>query len=807
MNQVHAPYNFPSPRTNYKSQGIGSSLVVKVMSPSKTKPDDSALPPQPINLLKDAIPPASYEPFYQNYETGVPIALDMGTSSWKVGVTNSSEPNNVFPSIVSKYRDRKAAKTLTIVGNECFLDASVKQAAKNPYDGQFVTNWDYVETLLDYSFEHLSVTSNNGKVNNPIILTESVCNPLSQRKQMYELLFEAYQVPQIAFGIDSLFSYYYNSSGASDGIVVNVGNEQTQVIPVIQGKGILSQTKRIDWGGNSCQTFLAKLLSLKYPYFPSKLTQYHTTNLFKDYCYVAKDYQEELKHYLDIDFLEHNDILTQYPVDLSAQPEKKKSEEELARQTQRRREQGIRLQAQARQKRMEKLIQKQEEWEYYTKFQQDFGSLPNGEWLEKLQIEGFDDFDDFKKFMTNLEKSLKKVNQDHLDNDADDGNEDPADPNSAWPLVDIPDDQLTEDQIKEKRKQRLLKGNFEARAKSKELKRQQEEAKIQYEKEQQEWRDRDLEDWCSTKRIELAELTNKYFERNKLMEAFKDRKSLAAQERMKNIASLANDESGSTNAASRKRRRNANATIDNDPNDNFGANDDDWGIYRDITNANLVEEQEGTYNSIQSIEEDLLKYDPNFHHEDTLEASRTFDWKNLVLHKFIHGPRPNVTLAMQSQGLDADQIANHPDIIQKSHQMHLNIERIRVPEIFFEPHIAGLDQAGITEILSDLLLRRMDGKFAPGGQSYSLIQDVFLTGGTAKLRNFVERVTADFTSFLPAGAPLKVRLANDPETDAWRGMQKWSKTDEAANSYVTQKEYEEYGPEYIKEHGLGNVRL
>lgn len=774
------------------------------MSPSKTKSEEVELPPQPIHLLKDATPPANYEPFYQNYERGVPIAIDMGTASWKIGLTNSPDPNNVFPSIVSKYRDRKAAKTLTIVGNDCYYDASVKQAAKNPYDGQFVTNWEYVETLLDYSFEHLSVTSNNGKVNNPIILTESVCTPLSQRKQMYELLFEAYQVPKVAFGIDSLFSYYANSSGNSDGLVISAGNEQTHIIPVIQGKGILTQTKRIDWGGNSCQNYLTKLLALKYPYFPSKLNQHHTTNLFQDYCYIAQDYQQELKTYLDMDFLENNDILTQFPVDFTAlQPEKKKTEEELARQTQKRREQGKRLQEQARIKRTEKLLQKQEEWDYYTKFQRDFSDLPPKELVEKLKIDGFDDLDDFKKYMANLEKALKKVHQDHMDND--DGEDDNADP--TWPLVDIPNDQLTEEQIKEKRKQQLHKGNFEAREKSKELKRQQEEAKIQYEKEQQEWRDRDLEDWCSTKRIELAGLTNKYQERIKLMEAFKDRKSMAAQERMKNIASLANDENGSTNAASRKRRRNAGATVDNDPNDNFGANDDDWGIYRDITNVNLEEEQEETHQAIREIEEELLKHDPNFHHEDTLEAAQTFDWKNLILHKFIHGPRPNISLAMQSQGLEADEIANHPDIIQKSHQMHLNIERIRVPEIFFEPHMAGLDQAGITEILSDLLLRRLDGNFSPGGQSYSLVQDVFLTGGTAKLRNFVDRVTRDFTSFLPVGAPLKVRMANDPETDAWRGMQKWSNTEEAANSYVSQKEYEEYGPEYIKEHGLGNVRL
>lgn len=66
------------------------------------------------------------------------------------------------------------------------------------------------------------------------------------------------------------------------------------------------------------------------------------------------------------------------------------------------------------------------------------------------------------------------------------------------------------------------------------------------------------------------------------------------------------------------------------------------------------------------MEDELLQYDPNFHHEDTFAAASTFDWKNLVLHKFIHGPRPNITIAMQAEGLLPDEIASHPEMIRKT---------------------------------------------------------------------------------------------------------------------------------------------
>lgn len=368
------------------------------MSPIKVKPEEEVFPPQEIHLLKDAnFGDTSYqEPFYNNYQPHVPIAIDLGTSTWRVGLTNSSEPNNIFPGLISRYRDRKALKTLTIVGNDVYSDSVLRSTIKTPFDGPLITNWDYIEFMLDYSFEHLGVTSDNGKLNNPIIMTEPITCTHNQRKSMYELLFEAYQVPKVSFGIDSLFSYYANSSGKSSGLVIGAGNQATSIIPVLNGKGIMSQAKRIDWGGDQLQQYLSKLLTLKYPYFPSKLNSNHTTNLFKDYCYVLKDYQQEVSHILDMDILESKDVVVQAPVEIAVTNEKKKTDEELAEQAAKRKEQGKRLQKQAQEKRLEKLAQKQEEWDYFSKFKEDNSELSSEEFESKVIANGFDDLDDFK---------------------------------------------------------------------------------------------------------------------------------------------------------------------------------------------------------------------------------------------------------------------------------------------------------------------------------------------------------------------------------------------------------------------------
>lgn len=771
-------------------------------TPRTTMSDD--LPPQQVHPLREPQAPLALEPFYSHYHADVPIAIDMGASAVRIGLTNSADPLNVFPALVARHRDRKSNHTLTLVGNDIYREAAhistLRSSARSPYDGALITNWDSTEAILDYSLEHLSVASSTGALTNPVIMSEPVGCPASQRRGMYEILFEAYRAPRVALGVDSLFSYYAHSPGRS-GLVVSVGHELTHLIPVLQGRGVLLNCKRIDWGANQALQFLQKSLALKYPYFPSRLSTFNTSCILRDHAYVLTDYDVELSSYLHMENLETKDVVIQVPVEIA--PEKaKKSDEELARQAEKRKEQGRRLQEQAQKKRLEKLVQKEQEYEYYTQLQDTLSKLSKAEAERRAQAEEFDGTADLAKYIENLEKSLKKARAQDYDEPEEDIN-----PETAWPLAEIPDADLSEEQIKEKRRQKLLKSNYDARVRAKEEKQREEEERAQRAKEEQEWRARDLSGWCDSKRLELAKHISEYKQRAKLMESMKDRKSMAAQQRMKTIADLANDLTSSTSAASRKRRRNVNVTIDNDPNDTFGTNDDDWNAYRDNSTAALEEEQTETNNEILRLEEDLLEHDPEFHHEDTFAASESFDWQNLVLHKFIHGPRQNLTIAMQAEGHDPEELVNNPEIIRRNHQLHINIERIRVPEVYFQPHIAGLDQAGIPEVIQNLIFRNFDGNLSPGGQLREMIENVFITGGGSLLPNFGDRIKKELTAVLPSGTPFKVTRASDPILNPWRGMQKWAQSESAVNNYVTREEYEEYGPEYIKEHGLGNVCL
>ena len=76
------------------------------------------------------------------------------------------------------------------------------------------------------------------------------------------------------------------------------------------------------------------------------------------------------------------------------------------------------------------------------------------------------------------------------------------------------------------------------------------------------------------------------------------------------------------------------------------------------------------------------------------------------MHAFLRGPRP---FDSESQ--------------KEAHQLHLNVERIRVPEVVFQPAIAGVDQAGLVEIAADIINQRL---VSPSDRE-AILKDIFLT--------------------------------------------------------------------------------
>jgi actin-related protein 5 len=708
------------------------------------------------------------------YESSTPdtaIVIDNGSSSVRAGWQSDATPRLQFPPLMARYMDRKLNRKLCFIGSEIYFDGTARGQAKNVYEpgSNIVNNWDVQEGILDYIFIKLGIDREGG-IDRPVVMTEPLANLGYTRKVMSEILFELYNVPSVAYGVDSLFSYNYN--GGSTGLVISSANMSTHLIPVVDKQPLLTHATRLDCGRATCAEYLTRLLKAKYPGLltAGKVNETQIEDMIRSHCYVSQDCDQEMLHMLDWTGLEDRDHIVQLP--FQEKEVVQKTEEEIRRAEEKRREGGRRLQEQAAKMRLEKLIRKEQELEFFKELQQDVLNADTKKEKQRLlDAEEFRDENQLEKRIKEMEKSIRK----QRNKDVGDMEEEPEEP-PTYPLLDIPDEELDDEQIKQKRQQRLLKSNHEARARAKAEKEAEKARQAEIKRLDDERRETDFEGWVEERRAAYQATIQRIKERDRLKADLGNRKSQASQLRMKQIANLASD-----NPLGRKRRRGQ----DKDD-DGFGADDADWMVYRDIqagrNDDDEDDEEEDLSAQLKSIEEQLLKYDPDFTEQSTQEAQK--DWTKSLIHSFMRGPYPY-----------------DPESAKESNQFHLNVERIRVPEIVFQPSIAGVDQAGIVEIAEDILMQRL----ASHPSRDAILKDVFITGGYTLFQGFEERLKNELRAVLPAELELVVRRAQDPILDAWKGAAKWAGTKESRTSFVSKEEWLEKGGEYIREHNLGNV--
>lgn len=131
---------------------------------------------------------------------------------------------------------------------------------------------------------------------------------------MSELLFECYGVPSIAYGVDSLCGYFYGQqNNKNNGLIINIGYHNIHIIPILHGKVIFKNSRRINTGGQHIIMFLHRLLQLKYPVHTAAITLGRAEELFHEHCYISGNYHEELIKWSSHDYYEENIRRIQLP--------------------------------------------------------------------------------------------------------------------------------------------------------------------------------------------------------------------------------------------------------------------------------------------------------------------------------------------------------------------------------------------------------------------------------------------------------------------------------------------------------------
>ncbi|KAI3458683.1 hypothetical protein Pfo_015346, partial [Paulownia fortunei] len=664
-------------------------------------------------------------------------------------------------------RSGLSCETITVVGDHNpallkYFDCT-RSGPRSAFDGNVVYQFEIMEYILDFGFDRLG--ADQSQINHPVLITECACNPVQSRSKMAELLFESYGVPSVAFGVDAAFSYKYNQQlgiCSNDGLAICSGFNTSHVIPFLNGEPVYEACCRTNVGGYHVTDYLKQLLSLKYPHHMSKLTWEKVEDLKMEHCYIAPDYASEVRLFQKGDKKAEEKTrcwqLTWTPSPMEEAP----SEEEIARKAALKEKQGQRLREMAEAKRFNRINDLENEIRDLEMLLQRLRHAAENDIPSILAKTVYTSKQDVESALAKATQSLRKAKGEPVES------VEKMDTSSTekYNLINVPDEMLTPEQLKQKRKQLFIKSTSEARQQKKQKQVEEELERERQKKLEEERRLENPERYLEELRAKHRDLAEKVEQRKRL-------KTNGGHTNGNHNASGGVGRGERLNSSQRERMRLlTTAAFDRGKGeDTFGTKDEDWQLYKLMSRDN--------------DDDDDDKPDP-----DEAELARISSRLQEIDPTFIFKSEP---------GSSSAEAPRFRPLTKEDFQIILGVERFRCPEILFNPNLIGIDQAGLDE-MAGISIRRLPLKGQ--GLEQRITDSILLTGGSCLFPGMSERLEAGIRMIRPCGTPIKIFKASDPILDAWRGASASAAAMQFPYQTFSRMDYYEKGEDWLRSYQL-----
>ncbi|XP_074162186.1 actin-like [Sminthopsis crassicaudata] len=214
------------------------------------------------------------------------LVIDIGSDWCRTGLGGRNHPTLAVPEVVGyqPYPENPGPsnpKTRKIVGSSN-LSLLRQLRTEFPVRRREITNWDALEAVLTYSYNHLKLKAED----HPVLLTGFIVNSLNHRRKLMEIMMESFNVPSVHIGNQAELCLF--GSGFLTGLVLHSGTGITSISPVCNGRVKELSTKVFEMAGIDVSLFLHKALFNKSMNLDS-LSQRNDMDIVKKLCYVSKN--------------------------------------------------------------------------------------------------------------------------------------------------------------------------------------------------------------------------------------------------------------------------------------------------------------------------------------------------------------------------------------------------------------------------------------------------------------------------------------------------------------------------------------